>query len=106
MYGRIKPLVLKLYQNVYVAILAQKRSADYEANQDRTRVGKNCFHCNLFDTSRRAITDNAMSIKATLHAESFTQGNPLRVLHKGSNLKILNVALLLVCAASPWLEIP
>ena len=32
---------------------------------------KTCFHCNMFDTSRRAITDSA---KAILHAKVCTQG--------------------------------
>ena len=43
MCGQIEPLVLNLYQNVYVAILEQTRNADYETDPDRMRVGENLF---------------------------------------------------------------
>ena len=41
--------------------------------QTKTERGlvKTCFHCNLVDTSKRAITDRA---KAILHAKICTQG--------------------------------
>ena len=45
-----------------------------EINQYRTGVGKKLFHYNLIDTSKRAITDNAIKIKASLHAKICTHG--------------------------------
>ena len=33
------------------------------------RVGRNCFHYNLIDTSKCIFTEDAISIEAILHAE-------------------------------------
>ena len=33
------------------------------------RVGRNCFHYSLIDTSKRIFTEDAISIEAILHAE-------------------------------------
>ena len=64
----------------------------------------NCFLYIMYNTSRRATTDNAMNIKAIVHAESLHKGKFYTWLceKKGSGLKDPNDALLHVCAIYPW----
>ena len=57
--------------------------------QTRTERGlvKTCFHCNLFDMSRDAITD---SVKAISHAKICTQGK----LYTGPKNMVLKISLM------------
>ena len=54
--------------------LKSARDRDVKRSQYQTKVVINCFLQILDNTSRRAITDDAMSIKAMLHAEILYKG--------------------------------
>ena len=64
----------------------------------------NYFLYILDNTSRRAITDNSMNIKAILHAESLHK-EEFYTGPKSNGLKDPDGALPHVCAVSPWWEI-
>ena len=59
--------------------LKKKREYRLGNKPVQNRLGENCFHYSMIDTSKRAIIDNAINIKAILHAENLLNKGKLYI---------------------------